>query len=376
MRNGARVLGALIAIGLAGCGSTDGESGSNEVAFTLNEAGCTPVDSKVAAGPTTFKITNGGTSRVSEMELKDESGTILGESENVVEGVPGQFSLNVEPGRYIVSCPNGDTDDQGTLVAAGKASGQPTRASAGLLADASASYRRYIEDQTAELRSGVENFQAAIDSGDLTRAKALFGPVRRHYEAVEPVAESFGDLDPEIDARVNDVPNVKDWTGFHRIERTLWQDRTTKGTEQYAGMLTDDVKTLQRKVKTIKLQPAQIANGSVELLNEVASWKITGEEDRYSHTDLSDFQGNLEGSREAFVVLRPALRSEGDEALVKTIDDRFAAVQKGLDKYRRNTALGFALYEELTPADRRRLAQQIDALAEPLSIVAAKVSGA
>lgn len=222
----------------------------------------------------------------------------------------------------------------------------------------------------------MEDFQAALDSGDLTRAKALFGPVRRHYEAVEPLAESFGDLDPEIDARVNDVPNVKDWTGFHRIERTLWRDGTTQGTERYATMLADDLETLQRRVKTIKLQPAQIANGSVELLNEVASSKITGEEDRYSHTDLSDFQGNLEGSREAFVVLRPALREQGDAALVNTIDQRFGTVQAGLNRYRRNTALGFALYEELTPADRRRLAQQIDALAEPLSIVAAKVSGA
>ena len=369
-------LGAAIATALAGCGSDGDDSGSRNVAVTLTDSGCTPERIEVPAGPTTFKVTNGGTSKVSEMELKDEAGTILGESENVVEGIPGQFSLNLEPGNYVVSCPNGDTDDQGTLLATGKASGQPSGASASLLAEATAGYRRYIEDQVAQLRSGVEDFQATLDSGDLARAKALYGPVRRHYETVEPVAESFGDLDPEIDARINDVPDVKDWTGFHRIERTLWQAGTTQGTEPYASKLSSDVKTLQRKVKTIELQPAQIANGSVELLNEVANSKITGEEDRYSHTDLSDFQGNLEGSRKAFVVLRPALRSEGDEALVKTIDERFAAVQKGLDRYRRNTALGFALYEELTPADRRELSQQIDSLAEPLSTVAAKVSGA
>ena len=41
------------------------------------------------------------------------------------------------------------------------------------------------------------------------------------YERVEPVAESFGDLDPRIDARANDVPKSK-WTGFHPIERRLW----------------------------------------------------------------------------------------------------------------------------------------------------------
>ncbi len=124
MRNGALALGAAIAIATSGCGSDGEGSGSRNVAVTLTDSGCTPERIEVPAGPTTFKVTNGGTSKVSEMELKDEAGTILGESENVVEGVPGQFSLNLEPGNYVVSCPNGDTDDQGTLLATGKASGQ------------------------------------------------------------------------------------------------------------------------------------------------------------------------------------------------------------------------------------------------------------
>jgi iron uptake system component EfeO len=362
-----------MAIGFPACG-TEG-SGSREIALTLTDAGCAPERIKVSAGPATFRVTNGGTSKVSEMELKDESGTILGESENVVEGVPGQFSLNLQPGRYVVSCPNGDTEDQGTLVATGEAGGQPSGASAALLARATASYRRYVEGRVSRLRSGVERFRAALEAGDLARAKALYGPVRRPYEAVEPVAESFGDLDPRIDARVNDVPDAHHWTGFHRIERSLWEHGTIEGTAGYAEQLTEDVRTLERKVRTIKLQPAQIANGSVELLNEVATSKITGEEERYSHTDLSDFQGNLEGSRTAFDVLRPALRESGDEALAQTIDERFAAVQSGLNAYRADTPLGFALYGELAPADRRRLAQQVDALAEPLSTVAVSVSG-
>ena len=125
----------------------------------------------------------------------------------------------------------------------------------------------------------------------------------------------------------------------------------------------------------LHFQPPQLANGAVELLDEVANSKITGEEDRYSHTDLSDFQGNLEGSRKAFELLRPALLEEGERKLVQTIAARFAAVQAGLDKYRRATPLRFALYSELTAADRRTLSQQVIALAEPLSTVAGKVSG-
>ena len=136
-----------------------------------------------------------------------------------------------------------------------------------------------------------------------------------------------------------------------------------------------DVNALNRQVRTIQLQPAQLANGAVELMNEVANSKITGEEDRYSHTDLSDFEGNLTGARVAFELLRPALVKRGDGKLASDIAARFAAVQKGLDSYRRNTPLGFAYYGELTAADRLRFAQQVDALAEPLSTVASRVAG-
>jgi iron uptake system component EfeO len=203
----------------------------------------------------------------------------------------------------------------------------------------------------------------------------MFGPVRLHYETIEPVAESFGSLDPEIDARANDVEDISQWTGFHRIEQILWVRGTTAGTASFARKLLADVEELQRRVRTLSFQPAQLANGAVELLNEVAGSKITGEEDRYSHTDLSDFQGNLTGARVAFELLRPALVKRGEKTLARTIGARFAIVQEGLDRYKRSTPLGFATYDELAPADRREFAQQIDALAEPLSTVAAKVTG-
>ncbi len=367
----------LAVLGLAACGSSSSsEKGSKNVAVTLTDSGCTPDQIEVPAGPVSFEITNGGTSNVSEMELKDQSGVILGEAENVVEGIPGSFSLNLDPGKYIVNCPNGSEEDQGTLEATGKATGQPAGASAALLKRATDGYKAYVEAEVAKLRSGTQEFVAALEAGDTARAKELFGPVRIHYEAIEPVAESFGELDPEIDARINDVEHESEWTGFHRIERTLWEQNTTKGTESYAKKLMDDVDTLQRKVKSIELQPAQLANGAVELMNEVSNSKITGEEDRYSHTDLSDFEGNLSGSRKAFVLLIPALKQTGNAKLAATIEERFEAVQKSLDTYRRNTPLGFALYGELTPQDKRKFAVEVDALAEPLSTVAAKVSGA
>jgi iron uptake system component EfeO len=111
----------------------------------------------------------------------------------------------------------------------------------------------------------------------------------------------------------------------------------------------------------------------VGMLDEVSSSKITGEEDRYSHTDLSDFAANVAGARAAFDALKPALQKQGDGQLVSTIDTRMAAVEQGIDRYKRDTPLGYATYAALTPSDRRQLAQQVTSLAEPLSLIAGKV---
>jgi iron uptake system component EfeO len=365
--------------GLAACGSGGGgaaaERSGRTLAVKLTDQGCSPAKLTAPSGPITISVSNGGSSAVSELELKDASGIILGERENIVAGLSGSFSLNIEPGRYVMNCPNGAQEDNGVLVVSGAPSTSTGAAPSASLSKATAGYRTYVSKEVEQLLVGTRELAAALQRNDLQRAKDLFGPVRRHYEAIEPVAESFGDLDPRIDARVNDVPSVSQWTGFHRIEQILWTRGTTRGTDRYAKQLLADVTTLAKRARTLTFQAPQLANGAVELLNEVANSKIAGEEDRYSHTDLSDFEGNLTGARVAFELLRPALVERGQRRLASEIAERFAAVQRGLDAYRRDTPLGFAQYGELTPSDRRRLAQQVDALAEPLSTVAARVTG-
>jgi iron uptake system component EfeO len=374
----AAIVAGLIAVAATGCGgSSDGRASSNgkarTVAVSLTDKGCEPAKASVPAGPVTFIVTNAGTAKVTEFELKNEDGIIIGERENVVEGIDGSFSLTVDPGTYVMSCPNGDGQDTGKLIVTGKASGPRTTVSAAVLAKATTGYHDYIVAQSTLLLAHTRTFVAALERGDRAAARSQFGPTRANNERIEPVAESFGDLDPEFDARVNDVADIESWTGFHRIEQILWVRKTTDGTRPYATKLLQDVTTLNTRVQTLTFQPAQLANGAVELLNEVAGSKITGEEDRYSHTDLADFEANVAGARKAYELLRPALIERRDGALVKTLNARFADVQQGLEPYRRDTPLGFALYAELTPRDRKTLAQAIDALAEPLSTVASKV---
>jgi iron uptake system component EfeO len=231
-------------------------------------------------------------------------------------------------------------------------------------------YRGYLVTQTGLLVDRTKTFVKALNYGNVEEAKRLYPSTREPYEAVEPVAESFGGLDPDIDARETDVPPAS-FRGFHRIEKALWVENTTKGVRSVAAKLLADVKRLQALVFTVKLAPAQVANGANELLNEVSSTKITGEEERYSHTDLWDIEANVQGSKAAYDSVKPLLEQQ-DPQLAKEIDQRFAQVEDTLRPYRRGD--GFVLYGELSEQDQRQLAQSIDALAEPISQVAAIVA--
>jgi iron uptake system component EfeO len=139
-----------------------------------------------------------------------------------------------------------------------------------------------------------------------------------------------------------------------------------------AAQLLEDVTELQEKVKTVDLQAVQIANGANELLGEVSASKITGEEERYSHIDLVDFEANVEGAEAAFEAVKPLL-VKGNPRLAKEIEARFDKVYASLKPYRRGA--GFVSYTELSRSDTRKLAQEIDALAELLSQVPAEIVG-
>ena len=227
-------------------------------------------------------------------------------------------------------------------------------------------YRAYVVGESEQLVEETGVFTAAVISGDVDAAKERFGPAREHWERIEPIAASLGDLDAAIDAREGDVPD-DEWTGgFHRIEKALWEENTTEGQEEYARRLQADVERVQEQVEAAELRPEDLVTGSVELLNEVSAGKITGEEDRYSHTDLYDINANIEGSEAAFEALRPALE-ERDPELAEEISSRFGDLYATLEPYR--TDDGWVPYTELDEEERRQLSQSVDALAEPLSQV-------
>lgn len=167
-------------------------------------------------------------------------------------------------------------------------------------------YRKYVIAECDEFVKQTEGFTDAVKAGKLEEAKALYAPARMHYERIEPIAEALGDLDPNIDARENDV-DAAQWRGFHKLEQALWQNNTTEGMTDVADRLLKDAQLLRAKVETAGIDANLLVTGAVELLNEVSSSKVTGEEERYSHTDLYDFVANVEGAQKIYELLKPEL---------------------------------------------------------------------
>ena len=237
------------------------------------------------------------------------------------------------------------------------------------LSKETAEYKKFVEEQIDMLLKDTENFAQLLKNGKLEEAKKVYPLIRMAYERSEPIAESFGESDIKIDYRLVDFKeefNTEEgWKGFHRIEKILWEQNTTKGTEKYADELVNDIKELKAKIATIEVTPDIMLTGAIDLLNEVSTQKITGEEEVFSHTDLYDFRANIEGAQKIFELFRLKLEKK-DSKLVATLDSEFKAVNGLLDKYMTDDK-NYKLYTDLTKEDTKALAEAVTKLGEPLS---------
>ena len=235
-------------------------------------------------------------------------------------------------------------------------------------------YKIYVATNTAKLVEDTRAFTEAVKAGDLEKARALYAPTRMSYERIEPIAELFADLDVSIDARADDYEKGEQdpaFTGFHRIEYGLWQQGSTEGLGEYADRLMADVTTLDQRIKALTFPPEIVAGGAAVLMEEVAATKVSGEEERYSRTDLWDFDANFEGAHKVYTLFRPLVASQ-DPDFVARVDGNFATVDEVLAKYRTPEG-GYVSYEELTEQDRRLLSAKVNTLAEDLAMLRGKL---
>ena len=374
---------ALLVPGLAACTSnspTTGADGSDgKVTVTSSDDACKVSTTEVPAGPVTFEVTNSG-KQVTEFYLLGEDGLrIVGEVENIGPQLSRDLVVNVPAGTYSTACKPGM---KGEGIRAGfTVTKSDTPVDAGDQANveqAQTNYATYVKDQSDQLLTKTTEFVRLYEAGKDDEARDLYAKARVHWERIETVAESFGDLDPKMDAREADLEPGQKWTGWHRIEKDLWpQDAkdytalTDAQRKTYGQDLLKNTTTLDTRIQKMTFTIDQIANGSRGLLEEVAKGKVTGEEEAWSHTDLWDFQANVDGAKVGYDGVRPVLVANGDKDLAKQLDTRFAELQKLLDQHKKGD--GFVSYTDLTKAEVKDLSDAVNALSEPLSKLTAAV---
>jgi len=393
-------LAATAALGIAALALTACVPNNAGTALTVDitDSGCAVSADTAEAGAVSFELTNNGTD-VNEFEiLAEDQLRIVGEKENVTPGQTVSYVAQLDPGTYYTACKFqmvGAPTGLAEFTVTGEAVALDEDRAA-LEDEAVTNYISYIRAQVGELLPKVQAFVDAYESGDDETARSLFASARVPYERIEPTAEAFGDLDPKIDYReVDAVAEGLDWTGFHRIEKDLWTPAadalTSDGTsawldwqpstpEQRAELgeqLVADVQQLFDQVSDpdFSVSLSDISNGAIGLLDEVATGKISGEEDWWSHTDLTDFAANVDGASVAFGnVQKIAAQSDEGKALADEIETQFAALKNVLAQYGSIEA-GFTPYDQLTDAQRKELSDAVNALAEPLSQLTSTVLG-
>jgi iron uptake system component EfeO len=385
-RLSAAALALATALAAGGCSSAKPPAATSTPSKAMGDAhtanvtitaanGCTIDRKSFEAGALTVKVANQDATAVSEVEILGGE-RIVGEKENLPPGFSGSFAVNVDAGSYSLYCP-GAANDKTPLTVTGTAAKTNSSSIEALFAQGTKQYAEYINTQVGYLVDTTKILSAALAGKELTAAQTAYKKARPYYERIEPVAESFttgkNDLDAAIDAREGDVPLAK-LTGFHKIEKGLFQAKSLDGLAVVGKGLVTDVQKLQQLTKGLTYKPYELANGAQELLDEVASSKVTGEEERYSRIDLLDFQSNDEGAEQAFANLKPAL-VKIDPTLANTISARFEALDTLVDTYRSTTdPSGFVLYTALTVKDKKALVAAVKAVQEPLSRVASKVA--
>ncbi|MFF8948941.1 iron uptake system protein EfeO [Streptomyces sp. NPDC014940] len=366
----AATVAALTALSACTAKSDAGDGKAIEV--TAADSRCDTSAKSVPAGQVTLKIENKG-SKATEVEIVFPDDRIVSEKENIGPGTKYTLTAEVKAGTYEIACRPGmkghGVRQKLTVTGGGKTAQRDPG-----LDKAVADYRQYAQDQADETLPRVGTFVKAVKAGDIEAARKAYPLSRLGWERTEPVAESFGDIDPKVDVREDGLEEGQKWTGWHRLEKALWKDKKIGAEEKtIADQLVTDLEDWQKRVGKAEITPSSMANGAKELLDEVATGKVTGEEDRYAHTDLVDFKGNVEGAQKAYELLKP-VAAKNDPALAKELDKQFTALNGVLDKYRSGKdSYEFTSYDKVTGEQRKELSDAVNALAEPLSKLAAAV---
>lgn len=235
----------------------------------------------------------------------------------------------------------------------------------------------YFRERAGDQLPLVETLATAIEDGDMDRAKTAYVKARPPYEEIEVLAASFEQTDSNIDARPVDFAKgetSEKFRGFHRIERLLYREDDLEAAVPYAHRLTEDVKRLQHDLeRREQFGPKKSFAGMIGLANEVATKKITSEEETFSDQSLLIFRQNWRGIHNQFEPFAPAVAAR-DAAVAREEQRAYEAAQSVLEPYFDYGCLGATSYRSVGNDKRNEIVHASYRYRDAL-IDAAKVLG-
>lgn len=346
-------------------GQRHAEVGDGEVRVEILANRCEPNALEVPAGPARFHIVN-RSDRAVEWEILDGV-LVVEERENIAPGLSQVINATLAPGDYAITCgllsnPRGTLKVLPTAASEAASKAGPTLTQfVGPLSE----YRVYLNQQSQLLLQGIATLQQAVAAGDLNQARAAYAAARLPYQRLAATAQRFAELDNRLNARADYYEKREQdpaFGGFHRLEQGLFAGNSTQGLEPVADRLHQDAAALRDALLGQSLPPEQLSGNAARLLHNLASTRISGEEERYSQLVLPGFAANLEGTRKVIDLLRPLL-SKGHADLQQRLDTQAQAFADALGDVQRP-------YTALSTDDRHRIATAAQALADSLDQVA------
>jgi iron uptake system component EfeO len=339
----------------------------DEIVVTIHGHACEPNALSVPAGRASFRIIN-RSDRAVEWEILDGV-LVLEERENIAPGLSQVINAKLLPGDYAITCgllsnPRGTLHVTPTAESDAQAQAKPSMvAFIGPLSE----FRVYLSSQGNALVKAVTALQQAIDAGDLAQAQALYVPAREAYQRLAAASQRLAELDNAINARADYFEKREQdpsFSGFHRLEYSLFQQRSLDGLAPLAQRLVNDVSSLKQQLLAQSLPPEQLVSIVVRNLNSLANVRaISGEEERYSHIDLNGFAANLDAARKVVDLMRPLL-SKSAADLLPSIDTALAAFETQLNGLKVDGQ--FSRYDSVTADQRKQIADKAKALAAAL----------